>query len=81
MKVQFFSEKNPAYFTKEMNPLMQKSLLILSLLGILWACQPAEKAEPGTEKTISVKEMAVVNASWATYLITPQEDLILIGKK
>jgi hypothetical protein len=47
----------------------------------LWACQPAEKAEPGTEKTISVKEMAVVNASWATYLITPQEDLILIGKK
>jgi Xaa-Pro dipeptidase len=39
------------------------------------------KQADGTEKTISVEEMAVVNESGATYLITPQEDLILIGKK
>jgi len=35
----------------------------------------------GTEKTISVEEMAVVTETGAEYLITPQEDLILVGKK
>ena len=39
------------------------------------------KQADGTEKTISVEEMAVVNDSGATYLITPQEELILVGKK
>jgi Xaa-Pro aminopeptidase len=39
------------------------------------------KQADGTEKTISVEEMAVVNESGATYLISPQEDLILVGKK
>jgi Xaa-Pro dipeptidase len=39
------------------------------------------KQADGTEKTISVEEMAVVNENGATYLIAPQEDLILIGKK
>jgi hypothetical protein len=39
------------------------------------------KQADGTEKTISVEEMAVVNETGATYLITPQEDLILVGKK
>ena len=39
------------------------------------------KQADGTEKTISVEEMAVVNESGATYLIAPQEDLILVGKK
>ncbi len=39
------------------------------------------KQADGTEKTISVEEMAVVNESGATYLIPPQEDLILVGKK
>ncbi|GAB5525314.1 MAG: hypothetical protein Roseis2KO_31860 [Roseivirga sp.] len=35
--------------------------------------------EDGTEKTISVEEMAVVTATGAEYLIAPQEELILIG--
>jgi len=35
----------------------------------------------GTEKTISVEEMAVVTATGAEYLITPQEELILVGGK
>lgn len=39
------------------------------------------KQPDGTEKTISVEEMAVVTAEGARYLITPQEDLILVGKK
>lgn len=39
------------------------------------------KQPDGTEKTISVEEMAVVTANGARYLITPQEDLILVGKK
>jgi Xaa-Pro aminopeptidase len=39
------------------------------------------KQADGTEKTISVEEMAVVNETGATYLITPQEELILVGKK
>ena len=39
------------------------------------------KQPDGTEKTISVEEMAVVTDTGAEYLITPQEDLILIGKK
>lgn len=39
------------------------------------------KQEDGTEKTISVEEMAVVTDTGAEYLITPQEDLILVGKK
>lgn len=39
------------------------------------------KQPDGTEKTISVEEMAVVTADGARYLITPQEDLILVGKK
>lgn len=36
------------------------------------------KREDGTEKTISVEEMAVVTENGAEYLIQPQEDLILI---
>lgn len=36
------------------------------------------KRADGTEKTISVEEMAVVTADGAEYLIAPQEDLILI---
>lgn len=39
------------------------------------------KQPDGTEKTISVEEMAVVTDTGAEYLITPQEDLILVGKK
>ncbi|GAA0879872.1 Xaa-Pro peptidase family protein [Algoriphagus jejuensis] len=39
------------------------------------------KQDDGTEKTISVEEMAVVTENGANYLITPQEDLILVGKK
>jgi len=39
------------------------------------------KQADGTEKTISVEEMAVVNADGAKYLIAPQEELILVGKK
>lgn len=39
----------------------------------------AWKRADGTEKTISVEEMAVVTASGAEYLITPQEELILIS--
>ncbi len=35
--------------------------------------------EDGTEKTISVEEMAVVTADGARYLTPPQEELILIG--
>lgn len=35
----------------------------------------------GSEKTISVEEMAVVTDTGAEYLITPQEELILVGKK
>ena len=38
------------------------------------------KQPDSTEKTISVEEMAVVTAEGARYLITPQEDLILVGK-
>lgn len=38
----------------------------------------AWKRADGTEKTISVEEMAVVTASGAEYLITPQEELIII---
>jgi Xaa-Pro dipeptidase len=41
----------------------------------------AWKRADGTEKTISVEEMAVVTASGAEYLITPQEELILIKHK
>lgn len=37
--------------------------------------------EDGTPKTISVEEMAVVTTDGAEYLIAPQEELILIGKK
>jgi len=39
------------------------------------------KREDGTEKTISVEEMAVVTATGACYLSAPQEELILIGNK
>jgi Xaa-Pro dipeptidase len=39
------------------------------------------KQADGTEKTISVEEMAVVTEAGAEYLIAPQEDLILVGKK
>lgn len=39
----------------------------------------AWKRADGTEKTISVEEMAVITASGAEYLITPQEELILIS--
>lgn len=41
----------------------------------------AWKRADGTEKTISVEEMAVITASGAEYLITPQEELILIKNK
>ncbi len=39
------------------------------------------KLPDGNTKTISVEEMAVVTAEGARYLIEPQEDLILVGKK
>lgn len=39
------------------------------------------KQADGTEKTISVEEMAVVTETGAEYLIAPQEELILVGKK
>lgn len=39
------------------------------------------KLPDGNTKTISVEEMAVVNSDGATYLIEPQEELILVGKK
>ena len=39
------------------------------------------KQPDGTEKTISVEEMAVVTSDGAKYLISPQEELILVGKK
>ena len=39
------------------------------------------KQQDGTEKTISVEEMAAVTDDGAYYLIPPQEDLILVGKK
>ncbi len=39
------------------------------------------KQADGTEKTISVEEMAVVTESGANYLIAPQEELILVGKR
>ncbi len=39
------------------------------------------KQADGTEKTISVEEMAAVTATGAEYLIAPQEELILVGKK
>lgn len=39
------------------------------------------KLPDGNTKTISVEEMAVVTANGAEYLIQPQEDLILVGKK
>lgn len=39
------------------------------------------KQADGTEKTISVEEMAVVTAHGAEYLIAPQEELVLIGGK
>ena len=38
----------------------------------------AWKREDGTEKTISVEEMAVVTKDGARYLTKPQEELILI---
>ncbi|MBO3700684.1 Xaa-Pro peptidase family protein [Roseivirga sp. E12] len=41
----------------------------------------AWKRADGTEKTISVEEMAVVTADGAEYLIEPQEKLILIAFK
>jgi Xaa-Pro dipeptidase len=39
------------------------------------------KQADGTEKTISVEEMAVVTATGAEYLIAPQEKLILVGER
>ncbi len=39
------------------------------------------KLPDGNTKTISVEEMAVVTSSGASYLIQPQEELILVGKK
>lgn len=39
------------------------------------------KREDGTLKTISVEEMAVVTKDGASYLIEPQEELILISSK
>lgn len=39
------------------------------------------KQPDGTTKTISVEEMAVVTADGAEYLISPQEELILVGNK
>lgn len=39
------------------------------------------KLPDGTTKTISVEEMSVVTDSGAEYLITPQEELILVGGK
>ena len=41
----------------------------------------AWKLDNGGVKTISVEEMAVVKKEGAEYLIVPQEELILIGKK
>ena len=41
----------------------------------------AWKLDDGATKTISVEEMAVVNENGATYLIEPQEELILIPNK
>ncbi|MFY0602862.1 MAG: aminopeptidase P family protein [Flavobacteriaceae bacterium] len=41
----------------------------------------AWKRADGTEKTISVEEMAVVTKDGANYLIEPQEELILIPNK
>lgn len=41
----------------------------------------AWKLESGGVKTISVEEMAVVKKDGAEYLISPQEDLILIGSR
>ncbi len=41
----------------------------------------AWKRKDGTEKTISVEEMAVVTKDGARYLIKPQEELILISSK
>ena len=39
------------------------------------------KQADGTEKTISVEEMAVVTKDGARYLIPPQEELVLIKSK
>jgi Xaa-Pro dipeptidase len=39
------------------------------------------KLPDGNTKTISVEEMAVVTSNGAKYLIEPQEDLILVGRK
>ena len=41
----------------------------------------AWKLADGTEKTISVEEMAVVTKDCARYLTKPQEELILIGQR
>lgn len=41
----------------------------------------AWKRADGTEKTISVEEMAVITTDGAEYLIAPQEELILVGGK
>ena len=41
----------------------------------------AWKLEDGTEKTISVEEMAVITKDGARYLTNPQEELILISNK
>jgi len=39
------------------------------------------KLPDGKTKTISVEEMVVITSNGATYLIEPQEELILVGKK
>jgi Xaa-Pro aminopeptidase len=39
------------------------------------------KLPDGKTKTISVEEMVVITSNGVTYLIEPQEELILVGKK
>jgi hypothetical protein len=61
-----FSEKNSSYFTKEIILLKQKSRFLLPVLEIFLPCQPAEKKDQDTEKTVSPEEIPMIHASGAT---------------